>query len=405
MAETQVDIAIVGGGMIGATLAAALCETGLRIAIIEASDLQASSPSFDARAVALAYSSAQVLQGLGLWPALQALTAPFQSIHVSDRGHFGTTRLSANEQRVPALGYVLEVADLGQLLQQRLDHDTVTWYRPAQLIAVQRQQQGYHLQLKSGDTEQSLQATLVVGADGGQSILRQQMGLDGYQRSYQQDAVITTIATQQPHQGVAYERFTDTGPLAFLPLTQDRISVVWSCQPQQTAELLSLSDAEFCQRLQQRFGYRLGEIQRCGRRVAYPLKLVRSRALVQPGLALVGNAAHTLHPIAGQGFNLGLRDVAWLAQLIVDAQRQGQDWASWALLQQFAQLRQPDHDRTVAMTDGLTRLFTPQWLPLVKARGAALVLMDALSPLKSSLARQAMGLGTTGSRLLQGVPL
>lgn len=412
---TECDVLVVGGGMVGASLACALARLPLRVMVIDGTPLRSpAQPSYDDRSIALAYGSSRIFSAMGLWESMAPRAAPIRRIHISDRGRFGVARLDAAEQRVDALGYVLETRVLGHVLQERIGAvANVEFLCPAQLIALEVGQDAATARIRTEHGERCVRAALVVGADGAGSSVRQLLGIAVRRWDYGQTAIIANISSEKPHNHVAYERFTDTGPLALLPLhptdgepaTSGRCSLVWTARDAQVDALLALDEAGFLRALQDRFGYRLGRMIRAGERHAYPLALVRARAHVHARVALIGNAAHTLHPVAGQGFNLGIRDVAVLAELLADAARQGGDVGAAALLQRYAQWRRHDHSVMIAFTDGLARLFSNPLMPVAVARDLGLLAVDLLPPLRQFLARRTMGMAGRLSRLGRGLPL
>jgi len=396
----QFDVLIVGGGMVGASLAIALENSELRLGLIEAQPLRTNSqPSFDDRGIALSYGSQRIFQSMGLWPDIAPFATAIKHIHVSDRGRFGVTRLSAEAQRLPALGQVLVARELGQTLNKRLQqNDALQLLCPATVTAVKQQSDCVDIELGNG---QAVKTRLVVAADGRDSTIRQLLGLGAWQQQYGQVAVTANISTDKLHQGMAYERFTDTGPMALLPMSENRSSLVWTVRAGQEKALLDASEAEFLSQLQQRFGYRAGRFIRVGQRHSHPLSLMQADMPVQDRIVFIGNAAHSLHPIAGQGFNLGLRDVAVLADLLHDAE----DCGNMALLHHYQEWRQQDQDQVVKATDKLVRLFSNDLNLLGHFRGAGLALLDALPPLKQRLANRSMGLGQKQPRLGRGIGL
>lgn len=403
----QYDVLIVGGGLVGASLACALGGRGLRIGVIEAWPLEsAEQPAYDDRAIALAAGSQRIFSGMGIWPELEPRVTPIKQIHVSDRGRFGFARLNHRDEGVPALGYVALGRDMGAVLAQRLATlKDVEMICPAQVVQARVGAEVAELEVERQGVTDTLTTRLIVAADGARSLVREQMGIDTTEWSYDQTAIITNISPQLPHENVAYERFTDTGPLALLPMSEGRCSVVWTVRSEAVDELMQLDDAAFLERLQARFGQRLGRLERVGKRVAYPLSLVRANASVQRRLALIGNAAHTLHPIAGQGFNLGLRDVAALAEVLLEAQAKGADLGDLAVLQQYADWRVQDHRRVIAFTDGLTRLFANPLGPLACVRDAGMLALDLLPPAKRLFGKLTMGRAGRLPRLSRGAPL
>lgn len=400
------DIVIVGGGMVGASFALALQPLNLKVAVIEAVTFGSSSqPAYDDRSVALSYGSSRIYQGMGIWAKLAPQVAPIQQIHVSDRGHFGATRLSAEQEAVPALGYVVESRVLGKLLFEALADSAIEIISPATVYALEQFADYAEVKIERQGVVDSLTTRLLVIADGAKSALREQLGIETKQRDYQQTAIIANISTDQPVQGVAYERFTDSGPLALLPMTQDRYSLVWTHKTSEAETTLALSDVEFLQKLQQVFGYRQGRFIKAGKRSSYPLSLVKSVAEVQGRAVLIGNASHNLHPVAGQGLNLALRDVATLSDLLAAQTGEPADCGSPELLAAYQAARQPDYTSVVAYTDSLVRLFSANFPPLGHARAGGLLAVDRIAPLRKLLTQQSMGLRFRQSRLARGLAL
>jgi 2-octaprenyl-6-methoxyphenol hydroxylase len=412
------DIAIIGGGMAGASLALALKDLPLSIVLVEAVPYASTQqPAFDARAIALAAGSQRILRTMGVWDAMAArgVTA-IEHIHVSERGGFGTAHMEAAEEGVAALGYVAEGRIIGATLTAALAQcPNVELLCPAELTSLQVEDDGVEVQLVHAGAARRLRTRLLVAADGGRSTVREQIGARTWELGYGQTAVIATVTTDRAHGNTAYERFTDTGPLALLPcdppvdtdqeLSGRRWSLVWTVRDSQVDALLALSDEAFLQRLQQRFGYRAGRFLRSSGRQAYPLVLRFVREAASERVAFIGNAAHAIHPVAGQGFNLGLRDVAALAQVIAAAVARGEDIGRMQVLQGYARWRRPDYLRTAAFTDGLVRAYSNNLPPLKLARNVGLLALDTLPPLKHLLAYQSMGLVGHLPRLACGMKL
>lgn len=379
--------------MAGATLALAvssLTKGQLPIHLIEATSPKAfTHPGFDARAIALAQGTCQQLAGIGVWSALSSCATPIVDIHVSDRGHGGFVNLNAEHYGVEALGQVVELHDAGQRLFTLLTQaPNVHLHCPARVVDVKRDMTSASVTLDNGET---LQADLLVAADGSHSTLAQACGILWQRASYQQVGIIANITTAMPHKGRAFERFTEHGPLALLPMSKGRSSLVW-CHPiEKQQEINSWSDARFLDELQQAFGWRLGKMQQTGARHSYPLQLLTASGHISHRLALVGNAAQTLHPIAGQGFNLGLRDVMTLSETLAEAWRQQQDIGSYQVLSRYQQRRQPDQRATVNITDGLVRLFANRYTPLVTGRNLGLMAMERIPPLRDAFTRRTLG--------------
>ena len=412
MAE-HYDILIVGGGMVGASLACALAPLSLKTGIVERFEARdVKQASFDDRSIALAYGSRKIFQSMGLWSALSEVVTPINKIHISDRGHFGATRLDSHSMDVDALGYVIESRDLGKVLQQQLKQQSqLDRISPAEVQSIEIVPGQANVSVIQGGEQRQLSATLVIAADGSDSLIRQQLDIESTLWEYGQTALIANVGTSVDHQNIAYERFTDSGPLAMLPMQAARIdgeeisrsSLVWTLRDDQVETHMNLSDEQFLKKLQQRFGHRLGEMLHAGKRQTYPLRLLKAANHVHERVALIGNAAHTLHPVAGQGFNLGIRDVAVLADVISSALDNGQDIGDIQVLNQYVQWRQRDHKRVIAFTDSMVRIFSNPLWPVQKVRGLALTLLDVVPPLKKQLARQTMGLAGRLPRLARGL--
>ncbi len=400
------DVLVVGGGLVGASLALALGRAGLDVAIVEAHPFRLNEqPNYDERSIALAQGSQRIFTGMGLWHSLHDAVCPIHTIHVSDRGHFGFTRLKREQEGVEALGYVASARLLGNTLIQALEMTEVRLLAPAQLEKFQVENAQVRVTLSLGGKPVECRTRLLVAADGVQSQVREQLGIKTRQWDYGQTAIIANVTPDQPHNHVAYERFTDTGPMALLPLNDNHCSLVWTLRTGQVDEMMALDDVAFLARLQARFGYRLGRFTKVGTRYAYPLQLLRAKQSTAQRLALIGNAVHTLHPIAGQGFNLGLRDVAALAEVVIDAQRRGDDIGGADVLQRYADWRQTDQRRVVAFTDGMVRLFSQTFPPLAGLRDAGMLALDLCPPAKRAFGRLTMGRAGRLPRLARGLAL
>lgn len=423
--NTDFDLMIIGGGLVGASLACALSDSSLRIAIIEAfpfkSDDSEYQPAFDARSVALSYTSKQIFEGIGLWSSINKLgVAAIKKIHISDRGHAGITRLNADDENVEALGYVVETRVIGKALFDSLNKQkNVTLIAPAKLKNFDLNAEYASADIEVTDSNnliesKTITAKLLVAADGGDSVVRRLSGVRIKQRNYEQCAMIANIAADQPHNNQAFERFTDSGPLALLPMAEtenekNRYSLVWTINSSEQEKMMSWDDETFLLKLKQRFGERAGQFTHASQRHTYPLSLMRAREHVRERLAIIGNAAHTLHPVAGQGFNLGLRDVAALSQVIIDAARskhgENKDIGSLDNLNSYADWRKRDHIQTAMATDSLVRIFSNNFLPLAALRNLGLVVVDLVPPLKKVFARHAMGFVGKLPRLGRGLKL
>lgn len=393
------DIVIVGGGLVGASLGCALAPLieryALRVAIIEAAPLPAApqqsdwQPSFDARASAIAEGSAERFRRLGVWSAMQREAAPIKRIHISERGRFGATRLTAEEVNVAALGHVIPNAWMGQVLHRRLAELDLEWHCPARVERIAPVAGGHRLVLSDGST---LDAALTVLADGGRSGLKEQLGIESRQAAYEQTALIANVGVSEPHHGVAYERFTADGPMALLPLAGNAMELIWTHPAGEEKRRMAMSDNDFLGALQHAFGDRAGRFTRAGKRYSYPLSLVTAQETVRPGLAVLGNAAHALHPVAGQGFNLALRGVMDLVETLEDRLATGGALGDMATLGAFDQCRARDRRGVVRFSDGLIRLFGSRLPLLSQARAAGLVGLNLAGPLRRDIIRRAMGL-------------
>lgn len=392
---SRADIAIIGGGLVGASLALALQQgarqRGWRIHLIEpfipGGDYQ---PSYDARASALSYGTCQLYRRLGIWPCIAERAEPILQIHVSERGRFGATRLDARSEGVPALGYVVENAWIGRCLWQALDDQVVVRDCPAEVERMHASGAGYRLQLADG---RELDCGLAILADGGRSGLREQLGIEVHRRGYEQSAVIANVTPGIAHAGQAFERFTSDGPVALLPLADNRCALIWSRPEGDARALAELPDRAFAQALEKAFGYRLGGFRQVGERHLYPLALVEACEQVRSGLVMLGNAAHSLHPIAGQGYNLSLRDAMALAEALLQSCAAPGDLAT---LNAYREAQRLDQRLTMEFSDRLVRLFGYPGAAVAAGRGLGLVALDLLPPAKRGFARQAMGLAARG---------
>jgi 2-octaprenyl-6-methoxyphenol hydroxylase len=433
-ARWDFDVVIAGGGLVGAALALALARLPLRIALVEARRPPATAPGAppsaddDPRCTAFAAGSVRILETLGVWERVAHAAVPIRTIHVSDRGQWGATRLRCEDHGVDALGYVLENAVLANTLWSLLGQlprtgdfrsgETgtapgdgragLTVCAPASVVAATCQEGCARLRVRGVDgAEQSLTAGLLVVADGARSGLRDMLGIACQERPYRQHAIIANVTPARFHEHVAYERFTSSGPLAVLPMQAGRCNLVWTVWQDEVGALMALDDVDFLAALQSRFGYRAGRLLRVSRRSAYPLSLTHTQeSALPPRCVLLGNAATGVHPVAGQGLNLALRDVARLADCVADALTAGVlDTGDPRLIGALTSWRRDDHRRIVSFTDGLIRLFTQPSAVLGGARGLGLVALDLLPAARASLARQAMGLDGRLPRLARGVAL
>jgi 2-octaprenyl-6-methoxyphenol hydroxylase len=417
--QTHYDVVVVGSGLVGGSFALMLSQLlsgrSLKLLCIDARPLtpisdQTVATDFDARSTALSWGSRQIYEKFGLWSAMSSHAANIDQIHVSDRGHPGVTRLQSQEMNVEALGYVIENQYLSRAIQNALLKDSaLETCAPASVTRIQHQPDGMQLDIDSQGKIQTIDCSLLVLADGGRSGLMESLGITTRKRRYEQHAIIANVAIENPHQGQAFERFTDAGPMAMLPLPDldgpdgrpvHRAALVWTVPDEEKATTLNMDPATFLRTLQTRFGYRLGRLIQVGERSAYPLTLVEANEQIRPGLVLLGNAAHTLHPVAGQGLNLALRDSEALAAIVAEqwestpsnktASRPNP--GSYAVLERYLERQRQDQERTVLFSDLTTRLFSNQQSALALGRNLGLISMDLLPPARHWFARQAMGL-------------
>jgi 2-octaprenyl-6-methoxyphenol hydroxylase len=387
------DLLIVGGGLAGNCLALALRHTNLRIAIIEANTREQlhDSPAGD-RALALAYGTVMMLEKLNSWQGISHKATPIKHIHISDRGHFGKTRLSAQKEQVEALGYVITARDIETHVANLVVEAGITFIAPARVIGLMPGDKEICVSLKQGNESLTVSAKLLVGADGGSSSVRQLLDIPQQITEYGQTALVTTVKSTVPNKNTAFERFTSSGPLALLPVAKNQCAVVWTRTNQDAEELMSGSDTDFLANLQQCFGFKLGELSLSAPRRAFPLSLIRAETIIAGRAVIIGNAAHQLHPVAGQGFNLGLRDVVQLAEKLVKQSGLNNDIGEANFLNEYAIARKKDHDRTIGFTDTVVKIFSNEWLALAVARNIGLTLLDHIPVAKKLLTRHAMGL-------------
>lgn len=395
MAESntqEADVIIVGAGMVGSLLALAIAKQSptLKIVLIDNNPENAfkgQHPGFDARSIALSAGSCQLLDKLGLWSTLVQSAEPIKDIHISDRGHLSIVDLEPQSADC-AYGFVVELQNVGIVLQQQLSQcPQVKRYFNSSLVNIIKQQQRIIAELQD---KQFIEAKLCVAADGGNSKTNQLLSISGTGSDYGCAAIIANIRTNKAHQNRAYERFTDSGPLALLPLSDNRYSLVWSVKNSDLNGLLELDERAFLDKLQHAFGYRAGVFTQAGKRDSYPLKLVKTeKPLTHRGVA-IGNAAHLLHPVMGQGFNLGMRDLTVLAAVIADLDNNEQ-LGSFTMLNRYWLARQKDHHTTINMTDAIVRIFSNPASPFVIGRTLALQAISLIPALGRPIVKQAKG--------------
>ena len=395
------DILIIGGGLVGGTLACALAGAGLSVTVVDAGDPTAGlDAAFDGRASAIALASQRALDGIGLWPLMADQTAPIEDIRVSDGQSLYFLHYDHRDTGDEPFGFMVENRTTRQALYHRMQAlDRLHLLAPARLLSLDRSQSGVTAEISNGET---ITARLVVGADGRGSQVREEAAIGLMKWSYRQTGIVCTVEHEKPHLNIAHERFLPGGPFAILPLRGNRSSIVWTEREDLAAAIMALDEAEFLAELGRRFGDFLGAIDLAGGRWAYPLTLQQAETAVCRRLALVGDADHGMHPIAGQGLNMGLRDVAALAEVLIDAHRLGLDLGSAVVLNKYSRWRRFDNTLMLALTDGLNRLFSNNIRPISLARDLGLAAVNRLPPLKKLFMRHAMGLAGELPRLMQG---
>ena len=396
----QFDITIVGGGMVGISLALLLAQQKRwKVLVLESQPINQGetpqySPSFDARSTALSWSSRCVFEKMGIWQKIHQQAQAISSIHVSDRGHIGMTRLNAEEANVDALGYVVENSWLGSVLMQQLTEEDISLKGAVKITSIEPKAQSMELAIESDGQQQLINSQLLVVADGGDSACAKMLGIQQHSKAYDHSAIIANISLDQPHNKVAYERFTNQGPMALLPLkdykNSHRCALVWTQPSDKADELMASDDSVFLSQLQTDFGHRLGQFKQVGERVSYPLALTTSEEQVRRRLVVVGNAAHSLHPVAGQGFNLSLRDIECLSQCLAN-QPSKTDAGELGPLLNYQHQREKDQRNTLIFTDNLTKLFGLSSSLVALGRNSGLLMMDLIPTLRNQFAHFGMG--------------
>ena len=387
--KDSTNVLVVGGGLVGASLAIALDKVGIAATLVEtAAPRTGAQPSYDERNLALARASVNGLDAIGVWRHAGATATPIRHIHVSRAGEFGSARIEARKQGVEALGWTLPARELGAALLHRLDECTrLTRLAPATLAAIEPVADGWRTRIRTADGERCIDTTLLVGADGSESFVRSQLGIAAERHDYRQTLFVCTVTPERAHDQRAWERFTDAGPVALLPLAEQRCGLVLTVSADEADAVAALNDDDFIALAQRRFGWRLGRLSRPGKRHLYAIHRIAAERITAPRAVLVGNAAQTVHPIGAQGFNLGLRDALTLAELVAASADPGDA----AMLAAYAARRAPDREGTMAMSHGLVQLACLRQPLLAPLRSLVLLACDRLPPLQHALARRGMG--------------
>ena len=401
----DIELLVAGGGLNGLLLGVACAGAGLPCAVVDREDPAVMlERGFDGRSSAIAYGSQQVFAALGLWPALAGDAEPICEIRVADADaplflHYDHRELGSESP----LGWIVENRILRRVLIERARSlPSLTLFAPLQVAAVETAPPAASTVLGDGTR---IAANLVVAADGAGSPLRRAAGIRTTEWRYRQTAIVTTVRHDRPHHGIAVEHFLPAGPFAILPMTGNRSSIVWTEREELAGRLMALPEPDFAAELAARFGDFLGHVEPVAPRWSYPVGLMLAERYIDQRLALVGEAAHVIHPIAGQGLNLGIRDVAALAELVIDARRLGLDIGDPPILQRYQQWRRLDTVLLAAVTDGLNRLFSNEVAPLRLLRDLGLAAINRLPPVKRFLMRDAMGIAGDLPRLVRGEPL
>lgn len=389
--ESSFNIVIVGGGLVGMSLAVGLAKSPCKVLLLEQSDTAPLHDNvLDLRTTGLTRSSEKMFEQVGVWQKVAMAATAIERLDISEQGNFGGARIDANQHGIAPIGYMVPNYYLMKVLSDEVAQlSNLTILSPASCEAVEQQQSGYKINIQYQGVSQYVYTELLVGADGANSKVRELLGIDATHKKYQQNAIVTNVQTQKSHNNVAYERFTQHGPLAVLPIQDSHCALIWTQPENQIEKYLGMSDEDFLQSLQKAFGYRLGKFLAVGRRAAYPLSMTFSEELTRDSAVLIGNAAQTVHPVAAQGFNLGLRDVHTLVYILKKYEFKPALFS--AVLNEYAQQRAPDRKHVVRLTDGLTRLFAPQTWPAKLIRGLGVRMIGSLPLAQRNVLRRNMG--------------
>lgn len=400
-----VDIAIVGGGVVGCALALGLEPLGLNIALVEPVPFQAEPDHFDIRQIALSLGSMKIFQAMGLWSMMQPFATDIQHIHVSQAQHLGSVHLDAQEEQHPALGYVVELSKMHAVLLAALKKTSVQFYCPFKVTTLECADDKVMLHLKDHHTERCFSAATLIAADGAQSFVRNALNIGADVHDYHQRAIVANIGLKRHHDNIAYERFYACGPLALLPLGDKRMSLVWTHNTHETDAIMTDDDDAFLARLQKTFGYRAGRFVKVGKRQVFPLTRITSRALTKGRVLFMGSAANHLHPVAGQGLNMALRDIATFCHIQHEAVTGGFTDDIHRITALYEAKRHKDHQKTRQLTHGFVRAFSNDWFVLSLINGFMLRRLERLPAVKKWLNNKMIGLDKPEGGMFFGRPL
>jgi 2-octaprenyl-6-methoxyphenol hydroxylase len=405
--QDDYDVVIVGAGMVGASLACAIAPTNLSIALIEAvSPSEDWQPSYDDRGISLSPSSKRVLEHIGVWRDICLHATPIKKIHVSNQKKFGFTHLAASEENVSELGHVVIARSLGSALHKKIrQYKNITLICPAELKDFLRQDSKLSLKVARSGNTKTINTRLLVGADGSRSIVRKLAGIEIKERDFKQTAIVSNLTTQKRNQSIAYERFTSHGPIALLPINKNRSVLIFTVHSDQENYYLNMSDNQYLKTIETEFGRRLGKIQKLGERRPYPILFIEAMQQFQDNLILLGNAAHTLHPNAAQGFNLGLRDIAGLSECIFSGLEKKLSIDDINILKNYLELRHSDQQRVIEFSNGLATCFDHDSSLFTSITNITMLLFDCIPPFKSSFLKKTMGIAGHQPKLVRGLYL
>lgn len=384
------DVLIIGAGLVGNSLALAIADFA-KTAIIEANPLNVKS-LLDERALALSAATRRILTALDVWKMIQPHSTPISQVHVSESGHFGATRFSAADYGMDALGYTVTAHTLTEILKQSvLNKSAIESFYSSRVEQITPVPDGYRVQVQTQKGMQIFTTRLLIGADGAQSPTRKLLGIASKQEDYAQTALTACMTLTRAHRNIAYERFAEDAVLAALPMIDNRAVIVWTIKTTYAKELEKLTNTDFCSRFQAAFGYRLGRFIQVEKRLAYPVRGLRALEQIRPHAVLIGNAAHTLHPVAAQGFNLSLRDVAVLVQVIMDALAARENPGHLSQLEKYLHQREKKQLETMAMTEGVINSFSKKTLPWKLLKKSGFLGLEIFPAAKNVFAKHAMG--------------